>query len=87
MNKDYIETEKTIKLLKLLKSQTANIIIYIIQNTNEHYQFLGSYEDIHNATGAFSRTIMLTFKTLKEAKLITSIKKGIWEVNLLQTEN
>ena len=74
---NYVRLKNMVTILKMLENQQAQVIAYIIENTNEHYQFLGSYKEIQENVNCSSVTVMLTFRKLKENKLKLFLKKYI----------
>lgn len=71
-----------LQVLGVLDSKQIDILIYILENTEQaNNTFIGTYDKIQKAVGVSRGTVATVLKKLQDSKFIIKVQNGVWQVS------
>lgn len=71
-----------LQILGVLESKQIDILIYVLENTEQaNNTFIGTYDKIQKAVGVSRGTVATVMTKLQENKFITKVQNGVWQVS------
>ena len=71
-----------LQILGLLDSKQVDILIYILENTEEaNNTFIGTYDKIQAAVGVSRGTVATVMRKLQQKNFLTKVQNGVWQVS------
>lgn len=71
-----------LQVLGVLESKQIDILIYVLENTEQaNNTFIGTYDKIQKAVGVSRGTVATVMTKLQENKFITKVQNGVWQVS------
>lgn len=71
-----------LQVLGVLDSKQIDILIYILENTEQaNNTFIGTYDKIQKAVNVSRPTVATVMKKLQENNFITKVQNGVWQVS------
>lgn len=71
-----------LQVLGVLDSKQIDILIYILENTEQaNNTFIGTYDKIQKDVNVSRPTVATVLKKLQEKGFITKVQNGVWQVS------
>lgn len=71
-----------LQVLGLLDSKQVDILIYILENTEQaNNTFIGTYDKIQAAVGVSRGTVAAVMTKLQQNNFISKVQNGVWQVS------
>lgn len=71
-----------LQVLGVLDSKQIDILIYILENTEQaNNTFIGTYDKIQKAVGVSRGTVATVLKKLQDSNFIIKVQNGVWQVS------
>jgi len=71
-----------LQVLGLLDSKQVDILIYILENTEQaNNTFIGTYDKIQAAVGVSRGTVATVMTKLQQNNFISKVQNGVWQVS------